>query len=644
MRSWLRFNTLTCCVVTCLLGVMDSPQKVLGAIATPGRRLAIVIGVNTYRPNSGLGPLQHAVKDANRLSTVLRKSGYTVIEMTHDVAREPGKEVLAPYLTNIRDQMSGILGTPNLGKKDSVLITLHGHGVHFDLHETVSLDGKQLDQKTPKFYFCPADASIREIKSANDLSDKNYLLPLDELYAALGSCKAATKLLIVDACRNDPSQSGVFREGEVRSQTMPKIPPPPGGLAAFLSCRESQRAVEDKDLGQGGQGVFTHFLIRGLEGKADQSLDDGQPADGIITLSELTTYTANNTYAYVYKKYPGVQQSPEIKGEFDANLAIVRLSVEDPDYVRGVALILGLGTRIDRPAGIALLRQAADRDHPLAMGQLAFLNHAGSLIPKNVDEATRLAERSRPRLEELAQAGNSEAQDVLGNFFNMGIGCQQDLRLAVSWYRKAAEQNLARAQLHLGQMYESGKGVSTDPTEAVKWYRMAAEQNNSFAQVQCSLGGMYERGEGVVKDPTEAVKWYRRAAEQDYPEAQSLLGFMYQQGKGVTKDPVEAVKWLRMAAERNNAVAQNNLGVMYSNGAGLAKDDDEAVKWYRKAAEQNYVLAQYNLGLKYRDGEGVVKDAVEAEGWFRKVLSNPSATAAVSKQTRNALKEMGKSP
>ena len=283
--------------------------------AAEGRKLAVVIGVNTYRQNSGLPALGHAASDAQRLSGSLRKTGFTVYEMTHEVAKQDGKEAFAPNLEYIRDQINGVLDFPNLGEDDAVIITLHGHGVQFDFE-----DGQ--GNKTPRFYFCPADATIQEIKTANQLTERNHLLPLEELYTELGKCSAATKLLIVDACRNDPNEPGVFRNG-LASATLPKLAPPPGGTAAFFSCKPNQMAVEDKAL---GQRVFTHFLVQGLEGQADQPLA-GKPADGVITFSELTTYVANNTYSYVFDKHNGLKQSPEMRGEFDLNLPLAKVSL-----------------------------------------------------------------------------------------------------------------------------------------------------------------------------------------------------------------------------------------------------------------------------------------------------------------------------
>ena len=284
------------------------------------QKLAVVIGVNAYRANSGLPTLQHAASDAAALSSTLRNTGFTVYEMTHDEARKAGQETMSPQLAYIRDQIKGVLEFPNLGDRDAVLITLHGHGVQYDM-----VDAK--GNKTPKFYFCPADATVDGLKTANEITDRNRLLPLEELYADLASCPAATKLLIVDACRNDPTSPSVFRES-LASATLPKLPAPTGGTAAFFSCKANQRAVEDSAL---KQGVFSHFLVKGLQGEADLPLA-GKPADGIITFAELSAYVANNTYAHVYDKYK-VRQSPELRGDYDLNLPLARISKPLPDLI-----------------------------------------------------------------------------------------------------------------------------------------------------------------------------------------------------------------------------------------------------------------------------------------------------------------------
>ena len=71
-------------------------------------------------------------------------------------------------------------------------------------------------------------------------------------------------------------------------------------------------------------------------------------------------------------------------------------------------------------------------------------------------------------------------------------------------------------------MHETGQGVPQDYGEAVRWYRRAAEQG--IARAQFNLGLMYVKGQGVPQDDGEAARWYRKAAEQGDPDAQNNLG------------------------------------------------------------------------------------------------------------------------
>ena len=57
-----------------------------------------------------------------------------------------------------------------------------------------------------------------------------------------------------------------------------------------------------------------------------------------------------------------------------------------------------------------------------------------------------------------------------------GKGVPQDYALAVTWYRKAADQGYEDAQFHLGLMYADGKGVPQDYTLAHGWLNLAASR------------------------------------------------------------------------------------------------------------------------------------------------------------------------
>ena len=156
-----------------------------------------------------------------------------------------------------------------------------------------------------------------------------------------------------------------------------------------------------------------------------------------------------------------------------------------------------------------------------------------------------------------AEAGDAEAQFILGGLNVTGVGVPQDAAAAVAWYRRAAEQGHARAQYNLGAMYAEGLGVPPDAAAAVAWYRRAAEQGD--ARAQYNLGGMYREGRGVPPDAAAAVAWYRRAAEQGHTRAQYNLGGMYVEGRGVPPDAVEAHMWLTIAAARSTGAEREHI-------------------------------------------------------------------------------------
>ncbi len=75
---------------------------------------------------------------------------------------------------------------------------------------------------------------------------------------------------------------------------------------------------------------------------------------------------------------------------------------------------------------------------------------------------------------ERAEEGDPEAQVIVGEIFEKGMGVEPDYQKAVEWYRKAAEQGNERARTNLGYMYEQGLGVEQDLATAMDWYRKAS--------------------------------------------------------------------------------------------------------------------------------------------------------------------------
>ena len=73
-----------------------------------------------------------------------------------------------------------------------------------------------------------------------------------------------------------------------------------------------------------------------------------------------------------------------------------------------------------------------------------------------------------------AEEGDAEAQTLVGEIYERGIGAEPNYAAAAEWYRRAAEQGNSRAQFNLGSLYEQGLGVPADKLEALNWYRHAS--------------------------------------------------------------------------------------------------------------------------------------------------------------------------
>jgi TPR repeat protein len=84
-----------------------------------------------------------------------------------------------------------------------------------------------------------------------------------------------------------------------------------------------------------------------------------------------------------------------------------------------------------------------------------------------------------------------------------------------------AEQGSAEAQCILGNIYQMGLGVNIDGPKAIKWYQQSAQQG--YAIASNNLAGIYFMGEcGVVEDYEEALKWCQLSQTQGFEDSKYL--------------------------------------------------------------------------------------------------------------------------
>ena len=116
-----------------------------------------------------------------------------------------------------------------------------------------------------------------------------------------------------------------------------------------------------------------------------------------------------------------------------------------------------------------------------------------------------------------AEAGDPNAQNILGAAHADGNGVKQDYAKAVEWYAKSAAQGFGKALLNLGLVYAQGRpGIEPDYPKARDLLRKAAAKG--IATVIWS----YPRGEALDKDGETAIDIAAYAAAE--PHASVVQG------------------------------------------------------------------------------------------------------------------------
>jgi tetratricopeptide (TPR) repeat protein len=269
----------------------------LALLATAARaetRYALLVGVQKYE-KVGLRNLDFPENDVTVLARVLKGHGYRVVLMTRTRGAFDARYM--PRSANIRGELRKML--KGCTRADTVLVVFCGHGVQFDRRDEP--------------YFCPMDT---------DVANRRTLVSLGEVYDELKKSQAGAKLLIADACRNDPlpkGGKGAQVEAKLLSPTVAGHNPPENVVALF-SCSTGETALESPDL---RHGVFFYHLIQALRGK-------GLAADTKdVTLLALTDYLQRQVPRYVKSQFDE-EQNPELFGRSSRPIVLLTLGRRAP--------------------------------------------------------------------------------------------------------------------------------------------------------------------------------------------------------------------------------------------------------------------------------------------------------------------------
>ncbi|MCP3930323.1 MAG: peptidase C14 caspase catalytic subunit p20 [Bacteroidetes bacterium] len=142
-----------------------------------------------------------------------------------------------------------------------------------------------------------------------DFDGFNNKLFHDEVNSILDESSAKYKLCIADACHSGSLLA--MKSGNVKNTLMKyyeTLAQAQAGTALIMSSKSEETSLESSGL---RQGVFSHFLIRGLKGEADENNNK------VVSVQELYQYISENV-----RSYTGSRQSPVIKGDYDGSMTV----------------------------------------------------------------------------------------------------------------------------------------------------------------------------------------------------------------------------------------------------------------------------------------------------------------------------------
>jgi tetratricopeptide (TPR) repeat protein len=258
---------------------LEAPEELVSPAFL--ERWAVVVGISRYR-HERLN-LKYAHRDAMELDELLRKPIGGLFEKDHVLTLIDEQATTAAITRALRS----FLKRP--GKDDLVLLYFACHGAP--------------DPDRPHvLYLLTHDTDPADIAAT--------ALPMREIDLALREVLLARRVvLLADTCHSAalaPGSRGPKsddRSGAV-NRYLREVSAAKPGVALLTSAEASQVALEGEEWG-GGHGVFTHYLLEGMRGKADD------PPDGIVSVGELFEYVRDNVRkATNHRQHPSIGTSP----------------------------------------------------------------------------------------------------------------------------------------------------------------------------------------------------------------------------------------------------------------------------------------------------------------------------------------------
>jgi tetratricopeptide (TPR) repeat protein len=433
----------------------EEPPPEKPSVVTVPKSYALIIGVADYRNLPQKAWLQFSTRDAEAIYSILisPEGGNFHAENVH--------RLIGPKATlaNMRRELEEWL--PSVAQPgDRVLIYFAGHGF----------------VAGGRGYLAPYDVD------PNNVASTGY--PMAGLGKVIGSrIKATSKILLTDACH-----SGAIRPEDTQSLNRSLIDLSTS-LFSLTASRDREQSFESPDWG-GGHGIFTYYVVKGMEGEADQN------GDGIVTADELQDYVYRN----VREATNSAQNPTAVQGSFDPQMLLAyvpsRAKPANAPAPKYGAFVIEANMDSVEVFVDGVSAGTVNRNKPLELPGLAPGRHTVKGVKMGYEpdgpreETVYPGVRSTVRIRLLIPARrNRSAVDA----FDKGVefyqkGFAQNYRSAVEWFAKALaiDPNYSQAALFMAR----AQNALFNQQEAEKYFRRAIDIDPDYLEARASFGGM----------------------------------------------------------------------------------------------------------------------------------------------------------
>ncbi len=381
------------------------------------------------------------------------------------------------------------------------------------------------------------------------------------------------------------------------------------------------------------------LLARHYRGEFGAPQDLPKAADALVKASRLPNHSTSILVGLARLYAIGVNGQSDVKaaltyyrqasdrGDLGAQTDMAKLLLNHPQEGRS-----------EDP--LRLLKEAAARNHPEAMGVLADLYSCSAVVAPDASQARawleRAAEMGHVRsilavasqnasdqtttqkntaaLLRAAERGDRESMVLLAHAFRAGLGVKQDLQAADHWHNAALApgEGRSRALLLLARRVLNGEEDKRDDDAAEKLLEQAVQEGEPGAQLELGrlLIGKKEDKEGVIR----GLQLLKAAAGSGNTPA--MLALSEAPNDLLSSTGRTAQEWKRAAAEAGNARAAIAI-------ASTAKEVADAARWLSRAETIPVCTTRDMIELAQVYHKAPVPQRAErARYWMEKALGN----------------------